>query len=315
MANTKIKKEEEWLVCINRYLKNFSNYPLKLNKMCSDKELFFRIECPVDYSINQGPLVTIIMPAHNAERTIDFAIDSILNQTYKNIELIIIDDCSNDSTLEIIKQKKKMDSRIKIICNKQNLGPYISKNKALDISSGQYITGHDADDWAHPQRIEKQVNFMLNNPNVKAMVAKKIRITEEGEIVNFYIAKKVEDDGILSTAFISCMIDAAFMKSKLGYWDSVRFGADSEIMNRIKSLDESIYVEENIFTMFCLESKTSLTNHPEYGISKVTGMSDIRRRYFESFKKWQKETTNYYIEFPLSKRPFEAPIEMQILEN
>lgn len=293
------------------YLTKINVTPIALNSHICDK-LFFRMYCKIDYKITQGPLVTIIMPAYNAEKTIGFAIDSILNQTYKNIELIIVDDYSVDSTLEIIKQKKKIDSRIKIICNDRNLGPYVSKNKALDISSGEYITGHDADDWAHPQRIEKQVDFMLNNPNIKAMVGKKIRMTDEGKFVNFYISKGLKDDGILSTSFISCIIDRKFMKEKLGYWDSVKFGADSEIMNRIKSLDECVYIEENIFTMFCLETKTSLTNHPEYGISKVTGMSDIRKKYFESFRNWQKETTNYYIEFPLLKRPFGAPVEMQV---
>ncbi|EAI3517233.1 glycosyltransferase family 2 protein [Campylobacter coli] len=313
-ANNHLQNEEEWLKNLNMYLNRIDTAPISLNNHTNDK-IFFKICCKLNYEIKQGPLVTIIMPVYNAEKTISFAIDSILNQTYKNIELIIVDDYSNDSTLEFIKQKQKIDARIKIICNKQNLGPYISKNKALDISDGEYITGHDADDWAHPQRIEKQVDFMLNNPKIKAMVAKKIRITEEGKIVNFYISKKAEDDGILSTAFISCIIDATFMKSKLGYWDSVRFGADSEIMNRIKSLDESIYVEENIFTMFCLESKTSLTNHPKHGISKITGMSDIRRKYFDSFKNWHKETSDYYINFPLLKRPFEAPVEMQVEIN
>ncbi|PZT47159.1 hypothetical protein B6S12_10565, partial [Helicobacter valdiviensis] len=298
-ANVYIEDENRWLKNINSYLSKLDAAPISLSDE-RQKERFLRIQCKIDYKINQEVLVTIIMPAYNAQNTVEFAIDSILKQTYQNFELIIIDDCSTDNTGEIIKRKAKEDNRIKIICNQQNLGPYVSKNKALDISNGEYITGHDADDWAHPQRIEKQINFMLKNRNIKALVAKKIRMTEDGEFVNFYISKNLKDDGVLSLAFISCMIERDFMRKKIGYWDSVKFGADSEIMNRIKSLDESVYVEENIFTMFCLESATSLTNHPEFGISKVTGMSAVRRKYFDSFKQWHANLQeNFYLEFPL----------------
>jgi glycosyltransferase involved in cell wall biosynthesis len=111
--------------------------------------------------ISFNPIVSIIMPTFNGETTILKSIKSILNQTYSNIELIIVNDCSNDNTLELITLIK--DNRIKIINNDYNLGIAKSLNIGIHASSGDYIARIDSDDIAYLNRIKKQVKIIYNS--------------------------------------------------------------------------------------------------------------------------------------------------------
>jgi len=107
------------------------------------------------------PLVSILITTYNSEKYIKECLESILNQTYKNLEIIIIDDCSKDNTLNILKEYK--DNRIKIYSNKHNLGISKNLNKGLNKCNGEYIAIMDSDDWSYPDRIKKQVKLMEDN--------------------------------------------------------------------------------------------------------------------------------------------------------
>ena len=104
-------------------------------------------------------LVSILMSIHNGEKHLVESINSILHQTYKNLEIIICDDFSNDNTLKICKEYEKKDSRIKIVTNKQNLGLTKSLNNLIEQSVGELIARQDADDISYKQRFSKQVNY------------------------------------------------------------------------------------------------------------------------------------------------------------
>lgn len=106
-------------------------------------------------------LVSIICPMHNGERFAMQTIDCVLSQTYKNFELLIIDDCSKDNTVEIV--KKYGDSRIKLFINEANSGAAFSRNRALSIASGEYIAFLDGDDLWKDDKLEKQIEFMESN--------------------------------------------------------------------------------------------------------------------------------------------------------
>ena len=103
--------------------------------------------------------ISIIMPVYNAQEYIHDAIDSIIKQTYKNWELIIIDDCSKDSTLEICKDYAKRDDRIKVYKNDINLGISRNKNKAMTYATGEYITFCDDDDTMEADALKDNVEL------------------------------------------------------------------------------------------------------------------------------------------------------------
>lgn len=106
-------------------------------------------------------LVSIIMPSYNTGAFIEDSIQSVLNQTYSNWELIIVDDCSTDNTLEIL--EKINDDRIIILKNAKNSGAAVSRNKALRKAKGQWVAFLDSDDLWHPEKLEKQIAFMKTN--------------------------------------------------------------------------------------------------------------------------------------------------------
>lgn len=112
------------------------------------------------------PFLSVLMTAYNAENYIGLAIESILKQTYKNFEFIIIEDCSTDNTWEVIQKYSKKDKRIIRIKNKKNLKAGGSSNKGIKLCKGKYIVRMDADDWSYPDRIEKQVTYMENNNDI-----------------------------------------------------------------------------------------------------------------------------------------------------
>ena len=117
-----------------------------------------------------NPLVSVIIPCYNAEKYVEEAVRSIMTQRYKNIEILVTEDCSTDNTLKILKNLEKEDSRIKVIQNKKNLKIVKSLNNMINIAQGKYIARMDADDISLPERIEKQVRFMEENPDELAML-------------------------------------------------------------------------------------------------------------------------------------------------
>jgi glycosyltransferase involved in cell wall biosynthesis len=109
--------------------------------------------------MNKETMISVIMPVYNAEKYLDEAIQSILNQTYKNFEFIIINDGSTDKSLEIIRKYKKQDTRI-VLISRKNKGLITSLNEGIEKAEGKYIARMDADDISLPERFTKQVKLM-----------------------------------------------------------------------------------------------------------------------------------------------------------
>ena len=110
---------------------------------------------------NNLPLVSVIMPVYNSAKYLNEAIDSILEQTYENIELIIIDDGSSDNSINLINNYNS--SKIRFYQNEKNLGVSATRNKAIDLSKGKYVALMDSDDISPPDRIKKQIDFLESN--------------------------------------------------------------------------------------------------------------------------------------------------------
>lgn len=108
-------------------------------------------------------LVSVIMPTYNCGSYIAFTLESVLSQTYKNFEVIIVDDKSTDNTEEIIKPFILEDSRIKYIKLSKNSGAAIARNTAIDCAQGRYLAFLDSDDLWTPDKLEKQISFMEEN--------------------------------------------------------------------------------------------------------------------------------------------------------
>lgn len=139
-----------------------------------------------------NPKVTILLSVYNGEKHLSESIDSLLFQTYKNIEILIIDDNSNDATFDICKKYEESFNNIKVFKNLKNLGLTKSLNFLIEHSSGTYLARQDADDISEATRIEKQIKFInkykLDACTTRAFVMKQNKITPNKSV---YMPKKL----------------------------------------------------------------------------------------------------------------------------
>lgn len=135
------------------------------------------------------PKVSVIMGVYNGAETVSSAIESILNQTFRDFEFIICNDCSTDNTPEIIKEYKKLDQRIFFLTNQINSGLAYSLNKCIEIACGEYIARMDADDISLADRFEKQVRFLDGNPHID-LISGNVHLFDENGIWGLRTSKK-----------------------------------------------------------------------------------------------------------------------------
>ena len=134
----------------------------------------------------ENDLVSIIMPSYNTASFITETIDSVLNQTYSNWELIIVDDNSTDNTDNLI-SKYVSDSRIIYVKNSTNVGAAVSRNRALTLAKGRWIAFLDSDDLWMPNKLQKQIDFMITN-SYSFSYTKYEQINENGEIKGIQVS-------------------------------------------------------------------------------------------------------------------------------
>lgn len=160
--------------------------------------------------------VSIITPSHNSDNFIDKTIKSVLNQTYQNWEMIIVDDVSSDNSNIIIEEYMTKDSRIKLVKLEKNSGPAIARNRAIKEAQGRYIAFLDSDDLWTPDKLSKQISFMQEN-DVDLSYTGYYRIEEEsGEVIDqIHIPKRVNYSELLKQNIIGCLT-AIYDTEKLG---------------------------------------------------------------------------------------------------
>ena len=143
--------------------------------------------------------VSIITPSWNSEGYIKDTVQSVQNQTYKNWEMIIVDDCSTDRTVEIVENIAKTDSRVKILRQENNLGAGAARTRGMQSASGRFIAYLDADDIWKPEKLEKQVDFMIRNNYGFSCTSYEV-IDNDGKSMNKYVhmLPKVDYIGFLT---------------------------------------------------------------------------------------------------------------------
>ncbi len=148
------------------------------------------------------PLVSIITPVYNAERFLEDTIKSVQKQSYKNWELVLVDDCSKDSSSEIIEKFQNSDDRIRYIKLEKNSGAAISRNTGIKNAKGRFIAFVDSDDLWEETKLEKQIEYMLKE-NIGFSFTSYRYMRENGEKTNKVAKapKKIDYEGLLKKDF------------------------------------------------------------------------------------------------------------------
>lgn len=150
------------------------------------------------------PKVSVITPVYNAEKYLSETIESVLKQTYKSFEYLLIDDCSTDNSASIIKEFEEKDSRVRYIKLSENSGAAVARNRGLEEAKGRYIAFVDSDDKWYPKKLERQLDFMENNHKAFTYTNYE-HITEEGEVLSSpKLPDKLNYSRLLKNTAIAC---------------------------------------------------------------------------------------------------------------
>ena len=173
----------------------------------------------------EGPLVSVIMSAYRPGMEILTSVRSVLDQSWSNIELLVVDDASGPEYSHVFERVVTLDDRVRVLTQPQNRGTYAARNRALPEARGEFVTFQDSDDWSHPERIERQVKHLLGDRTLPAVMSRSVRCTADLELQLL---------GYRSTRpNVSSLMMRRSTLEALGEFDSVRKGADSEYEMRI----------------------------------------------------------------------------------
>lgn len=303
MANTEQTLESR-LTWINKAYKYYDLSPITfttLNEPTYDDMVMAEVTEPV-YETGK---VSVILPVFKAEDGLKTAVESILNQTWSNIEVLIVDDCSPDKTYEVMEEYAAKDKRVKIFQTPQNSGPYVARNIALQVATGEFVTVNDADDWSHEKKIEQQVRHLIAEPDIIANTSEHARLTEE-----LYLYRRGTPGRYIFPNMSSTMFRRQPVMEKLGYWNSVRFAADGEFKRRlIKVFGEDSFVDLPTGPLSLpRQAVASLTSSSAFGYNGF--FMGVRKEYVESLEYHHKHAPNMYYEFPQTSQPFPVPEPM-----
>jgi hypothetical protein len=247
----------------------------------------------------EEPLVSVVMTAYKAQATLPSAIDSVLAQTWRNLELVIADDASPDQGWDVIRAASARDPRVRGIRLARNGGTYRAKNLALRSVRGALVTFHDSDDVSHPTKIALQVEALLRRGRA-ASLSHWIRMGADGICIPARTGRYVRRN------FSSLMFRRELL-DRLGFFDSVRVSADSEYIDRIRAAFGRRSIVEVVQPLsFGFVSATSLTRLPETVQSEFF-TSPLREQYALAFRQWHARAQHLHVPYPIGERPFPAP--------
>lgn len=305
-----VESESERIGLINRALAETGLEPIELSSEPANT-IYDRMKGVATLTGGkEGVRVTVIVPSYNAEGTIDTTLRALTAQTWQNLEIIVADDSSSDTTCAVVERWMQVDSRVHLVACETNCGPYVARNRALQVATGALVTCNDADDWSHPRKIELQARHLIDNPECIANTSEQARVSEDLEFyrrgnAGFYIQPNMS----------SLMFWRIEVVSKIGYWDSVRFAADSEFTRRIKRVFGADAIVDLPTGPLSFQRQTggSLTGSATFGYHGFK--MGARREYELGHKRFHSRKGSLYIDFPLQGRPFVVPEPMRPHRN
>lgn len=222
-----------------------------------------------------APRLSVVMTVYNAERYVRSAIQSVLQQDHQNFELVVVDDCSTDTTWDVVRAIREKDSRIVAVQMPRNQGTYAAKNVGLSMVTGDFVGFQDADDWSHPQRFRQCLRALQRNPRLVAVSCNYIRLSDDGK---FHSARAWPMSRWTPN---SILFRRDIVLQRIGFFDEHRFGADSEYVARVREcfgLDALSKVR--LPMIVAAHRPDSLMTADSTGID-ATGRSDVRADYQE----------------------------------
>jgi Glycosyl transferase family 2 len=255
--------------------------------------------------LRSGPLVSVIMPARNAEKTIAIAIKSVLAQTWQTLELIVVDDASTDGTSAAAVVAIGSDRRARILRRSTQGGAYAARNDGLRQATGVFATFNDADDWSHPQRIAHDVKPLLERPELCASASRLVRLREDGQFTAVRVFPLVRSNPASLLFRRDKVIEA------LGEFEEVPFGADEEFTARLTAcFGVGALLRQKTLLSVASAGSGSLTGSVQTGVLSLDGVR-ARIAYREGWHHRHIETYRGLLSWRMQHRKRGAPENAQ----
>jgi glycosyltransferase involved in cell wall biosynthesis len=263
-------------------------------------------------------LVSIVLSTRNRAEYITKALQSVLNQSYKNIEVIVVNDGSTDKTSEIISAFAQKDNRIIILTNKVNLGFVKSLNKGIAFSHGKYIARIDDDDfWSDSKKLEEQVRFFESNPNYVLTGGGTICIDERGREISRYQLPEKDEDIRKRILFDNCFVHStvvfekkAFEKS--GGYDKNFIGMeDWDLWMRMGKIGK-FYNFPKYFTYYLKQSRNNLSNLNIR--NNLRNQIRMRKKYKNFYPGYQKANLLGWVYYFSSFLPLREKMRLMLIK-
>ena len=227
---------------------------------------------------NEGtPLVSIIMTVHKWNEAFPLAVNSALNQSHTNLELIVVDDCSKVKDVEKY-DLLLTDKRVRRIRMKENSGTYACRNVGIEAAKGEFITFADSDDWNHPDRISNSIKILKSN-DVDLIMGRFVRVDKEGNII--FNGSKISQFCLVGMFIRMSVIE----EKQLRFDHRARFSADSEFFERANVLlGKDRIARHDGIDIFALHHDNSLTGGGPNAIDWM-GPGETRLRYVSGYRR------------------------------
>lgn len=215
-----------WLELFNRRFVEFGLLPIVIRDGSGAPFDRVAVEVPGDRYVD-GPMVTVVMSVFKPDQSFRTAVESLIAQTWRNLEILIFDDCSPSEYDQLLAEVTSLDPRIRFERMAENGGTYVIRNAALARARGVFVAFQDSDDWAHPERIQRQVQPLLDDPELVATHCRCVRVFDDLHTLS--VGMNSFRRGEASTVFRRELIDA------LGGFDETRKSADNEFFERVEA--------------------------------------------------------------------------------
>ena len=235
-------------------------------------------------------MLDVIVPCYNVEKYVGFALDSLLEQTFSEFRIIVIDDASTDHTWDILRDYEKKDERICLYRNRENCGIAYTRNYGLDLAKSKYIAFMDADDIALPDRLKKQIAFLEKHPEIGAVSGHYRRIDYEGKVFGKRMCKKYDSDEIrIHFLFSDIFYNAiAMFRREIVEDHQLRYNVKDKIAEDYRfwcmfSGVSQMYVLPEVLYYYRYNSE-GLTETFKYSEEKIASLNDIHKYMLSEFE-------------------------------
>lgn len=226
--------ESNWLSQLTRFARTERDLSIQLLE--GDEAPFYRLTSGPRQEIHTGPKITVVTSAYNPDAALLTTTRSLIEQTWQNWEMLIVDDASPSPDAEFyLRAAEGLDPRVRVIRKAVNGGTYLARNTAMIQARGEFITFLDSDDWAHPSRLEAGVKPLLSKPYLAASYSLGSRVNANLRITRTFRLNR-------GPSANSLMFRIRDVVNEIGFFDTTRKAADNEYLNRIISA----YGEESI---------------------------------------------------------------------